>query len=323
VAPLRVAEDIEECGRLWRRIWPRQNLFDLWEVRTAFHRHYRHRPYFIVSEEHGRANGLLALSRLEGGQHFAHFPGESWQGKTWLEQNRIMAADAEIFCAMLAAVPGRLHLRYLTRSSFPEKPFTTAVDETGYLFHPPAVAYSFQKYRELIPTKSRKKIDKELARLAGGGVAWRHDHPADIDHLFRLNLAAFGESSYFADLRFMRSFTDLISFLSRAGMLRVTTVLIGGRAAAIDLGAVWNNQYTVLAGGTDPEFPGVAKLINFHHLEWACLSRRQSVDFLCGDFGWKERFRLTPRPLFELRLNNPAAGHGRYLDQGSRAVALQ
>jgi hypothetical protein len=323
VAPLRVSEDIEECGRLWQTLWPRQGLFDLWEVRAAFHNHFRRRPYFIVSEAHGRPNGLLALSRLEAEQHFAHFPGETWQGKTWLEQNRIVADDAEIFSAMLAAVPGRLHLRYLTRSSFPEKRFTMAVDETGYLFHPPAVAYSFPKYRELIPTKSRKKIDKELARFMAAGVAFRHDRPADIDLLFRMNLAAFGESSYFAEPRFRQSFTELISFLSRAGMLRVTTVLIGGKEAAIDLGAIWNKQYTVLAGGASPEFPGVAKLINFHHLEWACRSRQQSVDFLCGDFGWKERFRLTPRPLFELRINNHGAGRGNHLDHGSRAVALQ
>jgi CelD/BcsL family acetyltransferase involved in cellulose biosynthesis len=319
---LRACEDIEECCRLWRQVWPQQCFFDLWEVRTAFHKHYNNRPYFIVSESAGKPNGLLALSWLEDEQSFAHFPGETWQGKTWLEQNRILADDAETCRAMLAAVPGRLHLRYLTKGSFPEKRFTAAVDEAGYLFYPPAVAYSFEKYRELFPTKSRKKLDKELARFDDVGVAFRHNQPSDLDLLFQMNLDAFGEYSYFADPRFGQSFTELIAFLTRQAMLRVTTVLIGGKEAAVDIGAVWNGQYTVLAGGTSPEFPGVAKLINFHHLDWACRSRLQSVDFLCGDFGWKERFRLTARPLFELRLHNTATGSNHF-NHRSRTVALQ
>jgi CelD/BcsL family acetyltransferase involved in cellulose biosynthesis len=83
-------------------------------------------------------------------------------------------------------------------------------------------------------------------------------------------------------------------------MLRITTVLIGGRLAAVDMGAIWNGTYTVLAGGTDADFPGVAKLINLHHLEWACQQRMTMVDFLCGDFNWKERFHLTPRQLYQI-----------------------
>jgi CelD/BcsL family acetyltransferase involved in cellulose biosynthesis len=66
------------------------------------------------------------------------------------------------------------------------------------------------------------------------------------------------------------------------------------------MGAIWNNTYTVLAGGTDVEFPGVAKLINLHHIQWACRQRLACVDFLCGDFNWKSRFHLVPRPLYEL-----------------------
>jgi len=55
-----------------------------------------------------------------------------------------------------------------------------------------------------------------------------------------------------------------------------------------------------VAGGTGGDFPGVAKLINFHHLEWACRQRLREVDFLCGEFNWKNRFHLTPRPLYKM-----------------------
>jgi len=32
----------------------------------------------------------------------------------------------------------------------------------------------------------------------------------------------------------------------------------------------------------------------------ACTQHLKYVDFLCGDFNWKQRFRLTPVPLFEI-----------------------
>ena len=100
----------------------------------------------------------------------------------------------------------------------------------------------------------------------------------------------------------MIAFKYLLELLKKKGWLRVTTILIGGELAAIDVGAVIDNKYTVLAGGTNPHFPGVAKLINFHHLKYACERRFDQIDFLCGDFGWKERFLLTPRPLYEFMI---------------------
>ena len=121
-----------------------------------------------------------------------------------------------------------------------------------------------------------------------------------------MNLDSFKEQSYFYDVRFLRAFENLVAWLQANKMLRVTTVLIGGRIAAVDVGAVWNQTYTVLAGGTHPDFPGVAKLINFHHIEWACQQRLKEVDFLCGEFNWKNRFHLSARPLYRI-VNLPVA----------------
>jgi CelD/BcsL family acetyltransferase involved in cellulose biosynthesis len=113
-----------------------------------------------------------------------------------------------------------------------------------------------------------------------------------------MNQRNFGEKSYFNDLRFLKSFKNLIDWLQKNGMLTVTSAIVGDKIAAVDIGAVWGSSYTVLAGGTNSDFPGIAKRINLHHIEWACRKRFKSVDFLCGDFGWKNRFHLYPRPLF-------------------------
>lgn len=291
-------EDLEEARGLWQRHWPRQCLFDLWPVRYCFQAQFNHTPHFIVAREKHEFRGMLALSWVEEQQCFQHFPGEVWHGKTWLEQNKILASDPQVFSALVEHIPGAAKIRYLNGDPHLADDPAAVVDEVGYLFYPPQYDYSFQSYMQSFSGKTRKKLRSELNRLTEGGVSYRYDRFDDVAHLFRMNLDTFKGESYFDDARFLRAFENLLAWLQANRMLRVTTVLMGGRIAAVDVGAVWNRSYTVLAGGTHPDFPGVAKLINFHHMEWACQQRLKEVDFLCGEFNWKHRFHLTTRPLY-------------------------
>ncbi|MDW7774184.1 MAG: GNAT family N-acetyltransferase [Desulfobulbaceae bacterium] len=297
---VRVCEDPEECAAIWKKYWPLKCLFDLWEVRQCFAGSYRRQPYFLLAENRGRVDGILALARIRETSCYAQYPGETWQGKTWLEQNRIIAGSPYIYAGLLESVPAPTHLRYLTGDSVPLEKAPVAVDEVGYLFYPGAYEFSFANYMLQFSGKSRKKLTRELAALEALGAAYRFDHVDDLRLLFRMNLESFGESSYFYDPSFLDSFEKLAAWLLENKMLRITTLLLGGTVAAVDIGAVWQNSYTVLAGATGPEFPGVAKMINFHHLERACHERFEVVDFLCGDFGWKQRFHLSARPLYEM-----------------------
>ena len=313
---VRPIEDLEAACRLWLDHWPRLGLFDLWPVRACFQGPFGRRPLFLAAERSGETVGLLALSWIEEEGRFGHFPGETWHGETWLEQNRIVARDEEVRQELLARVPGPVQLRYLCSEAMPAG---AEVDEVGYLFFPQRYGYSYDTYLQEFSGKSRKKLGRELDAIKAPGLVYRHDRLADVDYVFSMNLSAFEERSYFHDHRFLSSVEALVAWLETQGMLRVTTVLLGGKVAAVDIGAVWGSSYTLLAGGVNPEFPGVAKLINFHHLEWACARRLEMVDFLCGDFGWKARFHLTPRPLYKLEHpgEKPAFGD----DLGGSATA--
>ena len=292
--------DMKTARALWQRHWPSNCLFDLWPVRSCFQSHFRYDPHFLVASRGNRICGLLALSWIDEEHCFGHFPGEIWHGKTWLEQNKIVAADAEAVGALMDHIPPGTHLRYLCRDGRMDFGNRAREDETGYLFYPSHYGYDIDNYWNAFNGKSRKKIRREMESLEEGGVTFRHDRLGDLDMMFRLNVERYQSGSYFADARFLQSFQDLAAWLHANDMLRITTVLIGGKVAAVDMGAVWNDTYTVLAGGTDADFTGVAKLINLHHLKWACERRMRVVDFLCGDFNWKQRFHLTPRSLYQI-----------------------
>lgn len=244
--------------------------------------------------------GFFPLSWDEQSDSYIQFPGEIWQGKTWIEQNQIIGKNTKAIRTLLDSVPGSIHLRYLTKNSLLDRFDFIKQDEIGYLFFPGIFDFSFDKYLFCFSGKSRKKIKNELQKLEE--VSFRINSIKDLEHMFAMNIDSFSENSYFSDARFYDSFERLASFLMEMGMLRITTILVGGKIAAVDMGAIFKNTYTLLAGGTNPEFPGIAKLINLHHLEWSCQKKFDTVDFLCGDFNWKERFHLSPRPLYEINI---------------------
>ena len=294
---IRIVSDLEECSAIWKEVMPSDYLTDLWEVRDCFHRHFGNRPHFIVAQEGNDILGLLPLSWIEEYRCYGFFPGETWQGKTWLEQNRIICNGIYGIGDLLAACPQSYHLRYLT--SLPGiAAGEETVDEIGYLFIPPDYDYDMSNYLGEFSRKSRKNILRELAALESQGVTYRLDDIRDFDILVELNVERFGSQSYFFDPRFRESFRSLARLFQEKGWLRFTTVLINDAPAAVDMGCVYRGVYTLLAGGTNSRYLGVAKLINFHHMQRACEEKLARVDFLCGDFNWKKLFHLTPRPLY-------------------------
>ena len=296
---VRVVTTYDECRDIWRLMVPEEQLSDLWEVRDCFHRQYRHELYFVVAEENGRLCGLLPLSWNREANSFHLFPGETWEGKTWLEQNRLIARNRGMLRAMLKAVPQHVHLRYLQNTTTLEA-FGQEVDEIGYFFLPPKYGFSMENYYEEFSHKSAKRLHRELAEWEARDVTYRYDQAEDFELMVAQNVERYGEGSYFSDARFLRSFRSLVSFLTTMGWLRITTVLVGGKEAAVDIGCIYKGTYTLLAGGTNADFPGIAKLINTHHMNWACEQGLERVDFLCGDFNWKRLFHLTENPLYLL-----------------------
>ncbi|MBF0413057.1 MAG: GNAT family N-acetyltransferase [Desulfamplus sp.] len=340
---IRIVSDINECAYLWQKYYPVECLFDLWQVRETFAKIYSRENFFVVHETHGRVNGLLPLCRITETANittgninqvnylsetvdkvepqseivtYMFFPGEIWNNRTWMEQNKIVAENSDVMLKMLLAVQANsdseynkinADIRYLSIDYLKQFPYqfnnNFTSDETGYLFYPANYDYSYEKYLASFAGKSRKKILSEITALEQQGLSFRYDNLEDLDVMLQFNINNFGAYGYFNDSRFLTAFKILANFLHEQKMLRVVTVLINNEIAAVDMGAVWNNNCIMLAGGTNKNFLGVAKLINLHHIEWACSDRIDSIDFLCGDFGWKERFHLTPRPLYQIILN--------------------
>lgn len=299
-----IANDLEECRQLWKEAYAPALITDLWETRACFHRFYRRPLCFIAARDDRGLCGLLPLSWIEEAGSFGFFPGETFQGLTWLEQNRIHARDPEVFEGLLAHCPGPLHLRYLQAMEFDARP-DHSVDEMNYRFTPSDFDYDMDRYFLEFSGKTLKRLKRELAALEMRDLSYRYDHATDFSVMIRLNRERFGESSYFHDQRFSRSCLELMRVLAVRGWLRMTTILDGETPIATDMGCLYRGVYTLLAGGTHGAYPGIAKLINLHHMARACQGKYTDVDFLCGSFSWKTLFHLKASPLYLLASGVP------------------
>ncbi|MDD3375356.1 MAG: GNAT family N-acetyltransferase [Candidatus Omnitrophica bacterium] len=282
---------------------PCEQLTDLWDVRGCFHDHFKRKLFFLVAEENKKLIGLIPLCFVEEHNYYTYFPGEIWQKKTWIEQNRLIARDKNVFQQMLAWLEEnniRHFSRYLLNSPSFLESFVTE-DEIGYLFSSEAHHHSMENYYSAFSRKSIKTIRREINRIYEKGLEICSDHPNDFEEMIRLNLERFEQYSYFSDDKFTKSFRSLRDYLSQKGWLRMTTLKIDSQVAAIDMGCVYNNTYTLLAGGTNSNYPGIAKVINMYHMEESCKKKYKEADFLCGDFSWKKLFHLTPRPLYFIK----------------------
>jgi hypothetical protein len=293
----KVVTNLEACRALWDQLTVRRNVSDLWEFRCCFQKHFKNEPHFVVLEDDQGVAGLLPLSYLADKGIYVLFPGETWNGKTWLERTQLYMREPDMLEDLLDAAPERSYLRYLECDGSALIPLD--LDETGYLFHPPEIGFDMKNYFQRFVWKKLKAIKKEIEGMLTPGASWHVNCLTDYDIMVDMSLTTFGKSSYFDDSRFTEGFREVLRFLSRNGWLRMVSLEIGSKTVAVDMAAVYRGTYVVLLGGTDPEFRGVAKAMNMQHLEFACEQRLSRVDFLCGDFHWKKLWHLDPQPLYK------------------------
>ena len=292
----------DECKELWNRLIPQDVVTDIWDVRDCFHRTFNRELFFVTAEdEAGEIKGFLPLCYVPETATYAFFPGETWHGKTWLEQNRLIADSDDTLNAMLELVKrqnrGTFHIRYLSKQSGAD---LSVEDETGYLFTPSGYNYSMDEYYAAFRGKNAKRLKREIASFDDMNIKVVINNFDDFDVLADMNVSAFGNESYFSDERFRQGFKNMMLWFRDNGMLRMTSVMIDGRYAAIDMGSIYKNVYTLMAGGTNSGFPGIAKYINTYHLRYSCEQKFDQADFLCGNFSWKTMFHLEPRPLYKV-----------------------
>ena len=294
--------DLDQCEKLWKKLITPKHISDLWEFRLCFHNHFQHKPFFFVLEDQKGISGMIPMSHVENIDTCFLFPGEMWNNKTWLERTPVYIRDGCSINKLLNTCPDNVYLRYL-EVPYEKLPSGFSEDETGYVLYPGNMGFNIDEYFKRFSHKKIKAIHKVIHSYLDSGCEFFYDRVEDFDSLVEMSLQQFGNKSFLYDERFRNGFRDALDFLQKRKMLRITSVVIDGELAATDIGAVFQGIYTVFMGGTDSRFPGIAKLMNMGHIDYAFRERINKVDFLCGGFHWKLLWHLDPEILYEYKTN--------------------
>ena len=295
----RVVTDPYQCERLWKSLIPVRSVSDLWEFRMCFHHFYKNRCCFHVMEEKGNIYGVLPLSHIDNLDIMAFFPGETWKNKTWIERTPIYAINHDILYRLLSDCADRTYLRYVECDA-EYMPEHMIADEIGYVVYPELLNYDRENYRTRFSNKKFKSIMRDVNTILDMGATFHINRVEDFELLVEMSIERYGDDSYLQDTRFRKSFREVIGFLNQKGYLRMVSLELEGKTAAVDVGALYNGVYTIFLGGVFSRVPCLPKAMNMHHIDYALKNRIYKVDFLCGDFNWKKLWHLDEEPLFKL-----------------------
>jgi hypothetical protein len=298
----RFIKDLDQCKILWNTLIRPKSVSDLWEFRSCFDRRFRCPPAFLILEDAKGIAGMLPLSYSEETDRFVFFPGETWKGKTWMERTPFFLREEAYLPELFSSSPEKTFLRYIEPfSDLPPGDF--GVDEIGYVLYPSRINFDQTLYKKRFSSKKFKNIMKTIGALTGPEGRFYLNRVEDFDLLVDMSLKCFGRDSYLEDHRFR----DVMHLLHRKKWLRMVSLEIQGKTVAVDLGAIFGGTYTIFLGGTDRDVPGIAKVMNMHHIEFAFREGLFKVDFLCGDFNWKKLWHLDPEPLYKFVLPSAPA----------------
>lgn len=284
-----VVTDLEEAKKWWEMFSPKLTVYDNWEFRASFHSHFSNPLHFIVGYENDAPVGLLPLQKHFEGQHLEFFGG------AYMEDNRIYLkpgyeqCSSEFFTNI--TIPAKLDFMLGTDE------YTKALPVRDQKYVLMMTEYTdFEGYRmNAFSSKSRGNYKKQLATINAAGITVVANRFEDINQMFALNIATFGDESTFhfpkrqdqlrSILQLNETQSHLLTFLKDSEIVGVSLMIQHG-----DYFAYLN------AGSKAQEIPNLGTYIYFKNIELAFQLKAKVLDARAGSFNWKERLHFTPHP---------------------------
>lgn len=294
---LQVITDIAGCKSLWEEFSPKKSLFDTWEFRYAFWEGYKYPPYFVVLKNNRENFALLPLwfqdKRWSSEDRERYF----WYGSWWQEDNNFFVKD-EVFVPLLLSVcPKPIHLNAITLNTvlWAQKYVDFEPDDPKYILDISHLK-SVDEYLKNFKKKRRYNLKRDKRKIEILNPQIIIDDFSHFDALIDLSKKRFaqkGEDTDWEDPQRVDTFRKVIELgqNDQSYKIRMISVLIGDKIAAVDLIAIFNDCYYPLKCGYEVGlFPGIGNFVNLLEIEDALKLGMKKMDFLEYGYGWKEKW---------------------------------
>lgn len=288
---VRIISQIDNCYQLWKKFSPYSTLFDTWDFRLAFWKGYRYSPHFLILKSKLEDFALLPLWYEKNHKRY------TWFGSSWQEENKFLVKNPLFIPLLLAISPSPLTLNAISTELplWVEKVIKLKPDDPKYILNLGAIQ-SVDDYLATLKKKKRYNLkrDKKIIEAQNPKVVF--DNFSDFDTLVNLSIKRFqekGEDTDWENPERLETFRQVIK-IGKSGksyQVRMLTVIIGEKAVAVDLIALFNGCYYPLKCGYDiKNFPGIGNYVNLLEIEDAINLGMKKMDFLEIGYGWKDKW---------------------------------
>lgn len=289
---VQVVSQIDQCRQLWQEFTPNQSLFDTWEFRLAFWQAYRHQPYFLVLKTEAENVGLLPL------WHESEKDRYVWFGSTWHEDNSFFVKDRLFIPLLLAAAPPTTFLNAITPNSIGwlDRVISFEPDDSKFILNLKPTN-SLETYLAGLKKKQRYNLKRDQRIIENQQPQVVLNRFTDLKILVQLCNQRFAQKGELTDWekdpRSTEAFRRIISLgrQTKTYGVKMITVTIGSKIAAVDLVVVFNQSYYPLVCGYNvADFPGIGNYLSLREIEDAVALNMAKIDFLEGECNWKHRW---------------------------------
>jgi len=288
---IQVIIDLSSCRQLWQEFSPYQSLFDTWEFRLAFWQGYRHQPYFLTLKNGPEVLALLPLWYETDKQKYF------WFGSWWQEDNTFFTRDPIFIPLLLAASPQPLHLNAILPEAvnWPKQVINFCFDDPKYTLSTKNIR-SAEDFLATLKKKRRYNLRRDRRIIEDQSPQIIIDHFKDFDTLVTLSKTRFhqkGEDADWDDQRRVTTFRQVVELgrQKKSYQVRMVTVKIGNRIAAVDLILIYEGCYYPVKCGYDvANFPGIGNFVNLLEIDDAIKLGMKKLDFLEVNYGWKDKW---------------------------------
>ncbi len=298
---IRFSQDINECEALWEQFSPNEQAWDDWELMYAFHDQERYRPYFLVHETDGKADGMIPLVEDSNDGSYELFGGS-------YPENRVLWIQPEHFPECFDSLPDRTDLFDLKGSwvdslleSHPQ--YTENFRELDYQYFlvPSEFDYDFTNHiQQTFSNDKRKGFLRDLRKLRERGVElnWSDDDESEL--FVALSQKNFGADSDHATESGRQEVYRVVRELKENGYLRTLSLTVEGAKQATSMSALHKGKWIALYSASNNDYDNLGKFLNVETIQEACRLRVDEINYMTG-MTWKAAWHMKQNPCRTMR----------------------
>ena len=289
-----IITDINQAETLWKKLSPKEYMYDLWPFRFAFYKHNPHPLNFITIYDGKNRVAMLPLQKNSETNELEFFG-------VYADFNRafIKPGYEHLLTELYAKIERPANLEYIHKQDVYNANFK--VQELGYYLPLHDIASSTDYIEKYWEGRARRKFKNEMRRLEKDfKIELVVDKPEYVEKMFKFNIQNFGEESGFLSHKErMPAFREL---LHNGLESYVLALLLNGKVESTGMVVIYNDFLYDLNSGTNRKIPNLGKMMVLKKIDFGISKGVKFYDASTYEGNWKERFNLktVPRYIYKL-----------------------